>query len=159
MNLSKIIFLVGPTGVGKSRVALELAGLLNAEIIACDAMQVYQEVAIASDKPSDADRLLVRHHMIDRVSVTEEFDVARYRREAVAAIEDVLKRDKVPLIVGGSGMYVSILLDGIFEGDTEDPFIRRQLQEDMKVQGVDKLYQRLKKVDPDASLYKPPTRG
>ena len=148
MNLPKIIFIVGPTGVGKSGIALELAETLNAEIIACDAMQVYREVAIASDKPSDDDLKRVNHHMVNCVSVTEEFDVARYRKEAVSAVEEVLKKDKVPLIVGGSGMYVSILLDGIFEENTEDPFIRRQLQEDAKIQGMDKLYQRLKKVDP-----------
>jgi tRNA dimethylallyltransferase len=151
MNLSKIIFIVGPTGVGKSGVALELAEALNAEIIACDAMQVYQEVAIASDKPSDDDLKRVGHHMINCVSVTEEFDVARYRKEAVSAVEEVIKKDKVPLVVGGSGMYVSILLDGIFEGNNEDPFLRRQLQEDAKIQGVEKLYQRLKKVDPESA--------
>lgn len=151
MSSSKIVFIVGPTGVGKSAVALELAGLLDAEIIACDAMQVYREVNIANDKPSEADMRRVKHHMVGCVSVTEEYDVARYRREAVAAVEDVLGRNKVPMVVGGSGMYVSILLDGIFESGTEDPFIRRQLQEDAKVKGVAKLYQRLMKVDPQSA--------
>lgn len=151
MDPLKIIFIVGPTGVGKSAVALELAAVMDAEIISCDAMQVYREVNIANDKPSDADLHRVRHHMVGCVSVTEEYDVARYRREAVAVIEDILSRKKVPLVVGGSGMYVSILLDGIFEGAGENPFIRRQLQEDAKVQGVEKLYQRLKKVDPESA--------
>lgn len=151
MDPLKIIFIVGPTGVGKSVVALELAAVMDAEIISCDAMQVYREVNIANDKPSDDDLRRVRHHMIGCVSVTEEYDVARYRREAVAVIEDILIRKKVPLVVGGSGMYVSILLDGIFEGAGENPFIRRQLQEDAKVQGVEKLYQRLKKVDPESA--------
>lgn len=150
-NPSKIIFIVGPTGVGKSKVGLELARLLDAEIISCDAMQVYREVSIANDKPSAAELESVKHHMVGCVSVTEEFDVARYRKEAVEVIEDILKRNKLPLIVGGSGMYVSILLDGIFEGGTEDPFIRRQLEDDAKVQGIEKLYLRLKKVDPDSA--------
>lgn len=148
MDPLKIIFIVGPTGVGKSAVALELAGLMDAEIISCDAMQVYREVNIANDKPSDTDLRRVRHHMIGCVSVTEEYDVARYRRETVAVIEDILNRKKVPLVVGGSGMYFSILLDGIFESGVEDPFIRRQLLEDAKLKGIEKLYQRLKKVDP-----------
>lgn len=147
-NRSRIIFIVGPTGVGKSAVALKLSGTLNAEIISCDAMQVYREASIANDKPSEDDLKNAPHHMVSCVSVTEEFDVARYRKEAVAAIEDVVSRGKVPLVVGGSGMYVSILLDGIFEGGGEDPLLRRQLQEDAKVQGIEKLYQRLKKVDP-----------
>lgn len=151
MSSSRIIFIVGPTGVGKSAVALELAGSLDAEIIACDAMQVYREVNIANDKPSEADMRRVKHHMVGCVSVTEDYDVARYRKDAVAAIEEALSRKKVPLVVGGSGMYVSILLDGIFESGGEDPFIRRQLQEDAKVKGVEKLYQRLKKVDPQSA--------
>lgn len=151
MSSSRIIFIVGPTGVGKSAVALELAGSLDAEIIACDAMQVYREVNIANDKPSEEDMRRVKHHMVGCVSVTEDYDVARYRKDAVAAIEEVLSRKKVPLVVGGSGMYVSILLDGIFESGQEDPFIRRQLQEDAKVKGVEKLYQRLKKVDPQSA--------
>lgn len=148
MERSQIIFVVGPTGVGKSTVALELAHLLDGEIVSCDAMQVYREVNIANDKPSPDDLKRAKHHMIGCVSVTEDYDVARYRKDAVAAIEDVLKRKKAPLVVGGSGMYMSILLDGIFEGSGEDPFVRRQLQEDAKVLGVEKLYQRLKKVDP-----------
>ncbi len=151
MKYDKIIFLVGPTGVGKSAVALELAEALDAEIVSCDAMQVYREAAIANDKPSREDQKRVVHHMIDKVSVTQDFDVAQYRREAIQVIEDIHKRNKIPLIVGGSGMYVSILLDGIFEANAEDPSIRRQLQEDAKVQGVDKLYLRLKKVDPESA--------
>jgi tRNA dimethylallyltransferase len=148
MNQKRIIFLVGPTGVGKSAVALQMAESLNAEIVSCDAMLVYREVAIANDKPTPEERKRVMHHMIDCVSVTEDFDVARYRKEAIEVIEDIHKRGKVPLIVGGSGMYVTILLDGIFEANNEDPALRRQLQEDAKILGVEKLYLRLKKVDP-----------
>ncbi|MBL8013987.1 MAG: tRNA (adenosine(37)-N6)-dimethylallyltransferase MiaA [Candidatus Omnitrophica bacterium] len=147
MNLP-IIFIVGPTGVGKSAVAMALAAQMNAEIISCDAMQVYREAAIANDKPAIVDLKCVPHHMIGCVGVKEEYDVARYRKDAITAIEDVHGRGGVPLVVGGSGMYVSILLDGIFEGNAQDPMVRRQLTEDAKVLGSEKLYQRLKKVDP-----------
>lgn len=147
MNLP-IIFIVGPTGVGKSAVAFELAQLMKTQIVSCDAMQVYKEIAIANDKPSAEDLTKVPHHMIGCVSVVEDYDVARYRKDAIAAIESIHQNGQTPIVVGGSGMYVTILLDGIFEGGTENPQIRRQLQEDAKVQGVAKLYSRLKKVDP-----------
>ena len=151
MKQNKIIFIVGPTGVGKSQAALALAVPLNAEIVSCDAMQVYKEASIANDKPSPEDLAKVPHHLVDCVSVSEEYDVARYRKDAVAKIDDIIARGKMPLIVGGSGMYMSILLDGIFEGPKEDPQIRRQIREDAQVQGIEKIYSRLKKVDPQAA--------
>ncbi len=149
--LNKIVFIVGPTGVGKSQVALVLASRLDAEIVSCDAMQVYREASIANDKPLPADLEKVPHYLVDCVSVTEDFDVARYRKEAAARIDDILGRGKTPLVVGGSGMYMSILLDGIFEGGKEDPQVRRQIREDAQVQGIEKIYSRLKKVDPQAA--------
>ena len=111
-----LIFIVGPTAVGKSEIGLCLAKRLNAEIVCCDAMQVYREISIANDKPSAEVRALVPHHLVDILSVTEDFNVARYRELAVSAIQDIQARGKTPLIVGGSGMYMSVLLDGIFEG-------------------------------------------
>jgi len=151
MNHHQIIFIVGPTGVGKSAVALELAARLNGEIISCDAMQVYQQAAIANYKPSPEDLKKAAHHVVDCISVADEFDVAQYRKMAVAAIEDILQRGKTPLVVGGSGMYVTVLLDGIFESAGQDPLIRQQLEEDAKVQGALKLHARLNKVDPEAA--------
>jgi tRNA dimethylallyltransferase len=151
MKQNRIIFIVGPTGVGKSAVAIELASILNTEIISCDAMQVYKEATIANDKPSPEDLKRVVHHCVDCVSVTEEFDVVQYRKKAIAAMEDIWQRSKIPLVVGGSGMYMAILLDGIFESAGQDPLIRKQLEEDAKVQGSLKLHARLKKVDPEAA--------
>jgi tRNA dimethylallyltransferase len=130
---------------------MELAARLGAEIVSCDAMQVYKEPALANDKPSAEDLKRVAHHAVDCVSVAEDFDVVQYRKKAVAAIEDIWQRGKTPLVVGGSGMYVAILLDGIFESAGQDPSIRRQLEEDAKLQGSEKIYSRLKKVDPEAA--------
>ena len=119
-----LIFIVGPTAVGKSETGLCLAGRLNAEIVCCDAMQVYREISVANDKPSPEIRALVPHHLVDILSVTEDFNVARYFRLAVSAILDVQKRGKTPLVIGGSGMYMSVLLDGIFEGTAAEDDVR-----------------------------------
>jgi len=151
MKNSEIIFIVGPTSVGKSEVALCLASRLNAEIVCCDAMQVYQEIAIASDKPSAKATSIVLHHLVDIISVTEDFNVARYQKLAVAAIADIQSRGKTPLIVGGSGMYMSVLLDGIFEGIVASDHIREELSCELSEKGAGFLHERLKTLDPLAA--------
>lgn len=148
---SPIYFIVGPTGVGKSDVSLLLAKHLNGEIINADAMQVYRGIDIASDKPSLALRQEIPHHVIDVVDVSHAFNVEQYRQLANAAIEDVLKRGKTPIIVGGSGMYVTVLLDGIFEGRQSDEPLREKLFEEAMVHGPEVLHQRLAVVDHKAA--------
>ena len=150
MNRSPVIFIVGPTGVGKTAVAMALAGLAapeGAEIVACDAIQVYREVAIASDKPSADMRRQVRHHLLDVVSVQEEFNAARYRALAIAAIDDILARGKQPLVVGGSGMYMMVLLDGLFEEGEVAASCRATLE----ARDLPGLYAELQRVDPQAA--------
>ncbi|MFH0754990.1 MAG: tRNA (adenosine(37)-N6)-dimethylallyltransferase MiaA [Candidatus Omnitrophota bacterium] len=142
-----ITFLVGPTAVGKSAVAIEFASELNVEIVSCDAMQVYREVGIASDKPSAEMRARVAHHLVDVVSVEEEFNAARYCSLALAAIDAIRGRSKVPLIVGGSGMYMMALLDGLFEDGVADQKIRAILQ----ARDLPDLRRELLKVDPAAA--------
>jgi tRNA dimethylallyltransferase len=146
-----IIFIVGPTGVGKSDVGFLLAQKLNGEIVSCDAMQVYREVNIACDKPSPDIRRQIPHHVLDVASVSEEFDVARYRELAVGAIEDILQRKKTPIVVGGSGMYMSILLDGIFESNAKDDALRAQLRDQAAQHGPQILHQKLMELDPKAA--------
>lgn len=150
--MERIVFIVGPTGVGKSDAGFLLAKKLNGEIVSCDAMQVYREVNIACDKPSAQARQEVPHHLIDVASVTEEFDVARFRQLAVAAIEDIIRRSRVPIVVGGSGMYMSVLLNGIFELDVKDRALRQELEEKAKApQGTSALRAQLKQMDPQAA--------
>ena len=141
-----VIFLAGSTAVGKSAVAAALADLINAEIVSCDAMQVYREANIISDKPSSDLQRRIPHYLIDVVSVTEEFSAARYRALASAATADIHSRGKIPLIVGGSGMYMMALLDGLFEGDVNS-VVRAELE---AVDPVE-LYAELKQVDPEAA--------
>ena len=120
-----VIFLVGPTASGKTKVSIELAGKLNAEIISCDSMCVYRGMDILTSKPSAGDRKKIKHHLIDIIPPTEEFSVAEYRRMALEKIKDILKRKKTPLFVGGSGLYVKALIDGLFPSAQKDPRFRK----------------------------------
>ena len=151
-EINPIIFIVGPTAVGKTEAGILLAQKLKGEIISCDAMQVYKEITIASAKPTTNELAKVRHHGLNLVSVTEDFNVAQYRKEAVGAIEDILTRGRQPIVVGGSGMYMSVLLDGIFESPASHEALRGQLQDQLKLQGAQALYERLKGLDPQAAL-------
>lgn len=146
----KLIFIVGPTASGKTDVALILAQRLGAEIISCDAMQVYKEVSILTAKPSREILRSVKHHVIDTVSVRQDFDVATFRKKVLAAIAVIERKKKIPLIVGGSGLYMSILLDGIFEeeGAGRNLVMRQQIEQEIKTQGAAFVYARLQKVDP-----------
>ena len=147
-----IIFIVGPTAAGKSETGLISAQHLNAQIVCCDAMQVYREISIANDKPTLKARALVPHHLVDIVPVTEEFNVARYRQLALDVIGQIHACGKIPLFVGGSGMYMSVLLDGIFEGAAADEDLRGELTRELAVQGPAFLHERLKALDPQAAV-------
>jgi len=147
MSKKKIIFIVGPTAVGKTDVAVALAGRIKGEIISCDSMQVYRDVAIASNKPSAHDLKKVPHHLIDIISPEEDFDVVRFNTLALNSIRDLWAAGKVPVVSGGSGMYMQILLDGIFKEGKKDVQVRAQLKDRIRDQGTLPLYKELQKVD------------
>ena len=151
MNNQKIIFIVGPTAVGKSDVALALAKKIKGEVLSCDSIQVYKEIFILSNKPSQRERREVPHCLLDLVSIQEEFDVVAFREKALKAIEDVHSRGKIPIIVGGSGMYMGILLDGIFEGAGKDEDLRKSLTEEAHRYGTEHLHQQLVQKDEEAA--------
>lgn len=151
MHKPKIIFLLGPTAVGKSQFALKIAKRINAEIISCDSMQVYKGMDIISSKPSLSIRKNIPHYLIDIISPTKEYNASSYRRSALNAIKIILKRKKIPLFVGGTGLYASAVLDGIFKGPGQDKKIRRRLYNQAKARGIRYLYQRLLKVDHEAA--------
>jgi len=151
-NIKKrIIFIVGPTGVGKSEIAVQLAKRINAEIISCDSMQIYKKINIISQKPSWVTRKAVKHHLLDIISPREEYNVADYQKQALLKIKDILRKRKVPLFVGGTGFYTSVLLDGIFEDGTKSNKTRERLYRQAEKYGKKKLYARLIKVDPEAA--------
>ncbi|TAM37081.1 tRNA (adenosine(37)-N6)-dimethylallyltransferase MiaA [bacterium] len=147
----KIIFLVGPTGIGKSAAAVNLAKKLNAEIISCDSMQVYRGMDVITSKASLAQRRQVKHHLLDIVKPSEEYNVARYRDEALAACEKLFKKGSLPLFVGGTGLYYSVIIDGLFPSAPEDKKIRAGLYREAKAKGGAQLYKKLAKVDPIAA--------
>jgi len=147
----KIIFIVGPTASGKTAAAAILAKKINAEIISCDSMQVYKGMDIITSKPSSAQRKKVPHHLLNVISPAVNYDVARYRRAAVKAAGDILKKGKLPLFVGGTGLYVSLLLDGIFKQKAPEPSARRRLYKLADRHGGLYLYNRLRKLDPEAA--------
>lgn len=150
-NREIIIFLVGPTAIGKSEVAVRLATKINAEIISCDSMQIYKGMDIVTSQPKASFRNKVNHHMIALVPPDKEYNVSRYRKEALKRIGAIVKKGKTPLFVGGTGLYLSILVDGIFKEKPIDPDIRKRLLQQAEKSGKAGLYKRLKKIDSEAA--------
>lgn len=147
----KIIFIVGPTAVGKSDAAVCLAKKIGGEIISCDSMQVYKGMNIISSQPGEALTKQVPHHLIGIVSADKEYNVSLYRKAAVKKLKDLIGRKKVPIFVGGTGMYMTILLDGIFNLKTEDLSIRERLYREAEKFGGQYLHEKLARVDKDAA--------
>jgi len=146
----KLIFLVGPTAVGKSETAVYLAKKLNAEIISCDSMQIYKGMNIITSKPSLTLRKVTPHYLMDMVSPKKEYNVARYYKVATGKIKEILKRGRIPLIVGGSGLYMSILIDGIFKVKSQGN-MRNRLYKEAECLGSYHLYKRLREIDAKAA--------
>lgn len=147
----RIIFIVGPTASGKSAVAVELAKRINAEIISCDSMQIYRNMGILTSSPDLQALRAVRHHLLNYVPVSEDYNVTTYRRSAIRKIREIIKRGKIPLFVGGTGLYASILIDGIFNGYPSDLRLRNKLCREGEKIGSAGLHDRLKEADPAAA--------
>lgn len=151
MQKPKILFLIGPTAVGKTETAVLFAKKINAEIISCDSMQIYKGMDIITSKPSRSLRRKARHHLIDALSLKEEYNVSNYRKDAIKIIRDIYSRGKVPLFVGGTGLYMAVLIDGIFEVKAQDNALRNKLFKQAQSKAKDYLYNRLSRVDPQAA--------
>jgi tRNA dimethylallyltransferase len=143
----KLVIVLGPTAVGKSEVALQLAQSINSEIVNADSQQVYRHMDIGTGKPSMDDQQRVRHHLIDIVDPDEEFNAAFYRQLATAAIDDIQKRGKNVVVCGGTGLYLKALTHGLFTGPGQDPELRRGLEQELNENGLTALYQRLVEID------------
>lgn len=149
--LKKIIFLVGPTAIGKSAVAVSLAKKINAQIISCDSMQVYRGMDIISSKVTAIERKKIRHHLLDVITPNKDYNVAKYRKEALSICDKLFLKNKIPLFVGGTGLYYSIIIDGLFPKVSEDKLIRAKLNKQLNLKGSKYLYAKLIKVDLQAA--------
>ena len=138
------IFVLGPTAVGKSAAALELARNLDAELVSADSMQVYRGMDIGTAKPTSAERAAIRHHLIDVCELSEPFDAKRFVELASAAINDIRARGKCALVVGGTGLYVRALRRGLFEGPSRDAKLRAELER----KSAAELFAELQRADP-----------
>ncbi len=151
--MNKIIAIIGPTGVGKTGLAIELAQKYNGEIINADSRQVYRGMSIGTAKPSLEQQRIVTHHLIDIISPDAGFSLAEYQRLAYQTIKDILRRGKIPFLVGGSGQYVWATLEGwVIPGVMPDATFRRELEQKAAAGKAAELYQELVRVDPAAAV-------
>jgi tRNA dimethylallyltransferase len=142
------VVLAGPTGVGKTATAVALARRLPIEVISADSRQVYRGMDIATGKPTAAERKAVPHHLVDVVDPDETYHAARFRVEAQAAIDAVLRRGRLPVVVGGTGLYIRSLLRGLDPAPPADPEFRRELAGVAASQGRQALHARLAAAEP-----------
>ncbi len=154
----RLVVLVGPTATGKTALAVELAERIGAEVVNADSMQLYRGMDVGTAKPTAAERRGVPHHVLDVWDVTERASVAEYQRLARAAVDGVLARGRVPLLVGGSGLYVRAVVDELdFPGT--DPGLRARLEAELAAHGPGTLHRRLSEVDPEAARGILPSNG
>ncbi len=147
----KIVIICGPTAIGKTAVAVDLAQHFSGQIIGADSMQVYKYMDIGTAKPTAEEQNRVDHHMIDIVEPDETFDAARYAGLARAKIFALNRQNITPFVVGGTGLYIKALLYGLFNAAVSDPDVRRRLKEEAAVHGSEYLHARLGRLDPESA--------
>lgn len=144
----KVILIVGPTCSGKTRVSIDLAKRISSEIISADSRQIYKHLNIGTAKPDSAELASVKHHLIDFLEPEQNYNVSRFENDSLRIINEILSKGIIPVVVGGSGLYIHALVDGIFnEVDTDEEF-RLELKEKREKFGNQYLYDELEKIDP-----------
>jgi len=147
----KVIIICGPTGIGKTSTAIEIAEKFKGEIIGADSMQIYRYMDIGTAKPAAEQRARVTHHMIDIVDPDEHFDAVKYATLGREKMLQLHSNGICPFVVGGTGLYIKALLHGMFESQPIDPQIRKRLNEKAAAHGSDFLHQRLRQLDPETA--------
>jgi tRNA dimethylallyltransferase len=142
-----VIVLAGPTGVGKTEISLHITNWLPVEIISADSRQIYKKMDIGTAKPAKSILEQIPHHFVDYLDPAVDYSAGEFGIEARQKISEILKIGKIPLIVGGSGLYIRAVLEGFFEGELKDEKVRRTLKRRLQAEGPEKLYKELEKVD------------
>jgi len=147
--LNFVAILVGPTAVGKTAISLPLAKKLNAEIISADSRQIYKHLDIGTAKPSLEELKSVPHHLIDKLEIEEDYAAGQFAEDASQIIDKIFSSDRVPLVVGGAGLYIKALVDGLFSESSSDDKVRASLLERVESEGIEPLYKDFEKIDPE----------
>jgi tRNA dimethylallyltransferase len=146
-----LVVLLGPTASGKTSLALHLAEQLGGEIVSCDSVAVYRELEIGTAKPSPEERRRVPHHLIDVAAVTDQLTAGDYARMARQAIREIQARGRLPIVVGGTGLYLRALLEGLFAGPPRSEELRARLRDRAANRGPEHLHRLLRRLDPAAA--------
>lgn len=151
MEKHKVIVICGPTASGKTKLSIEVAKKVNGEIVSADSMQIYKDMDIGTAKPTAEEMQGIKHYLLDFVSPDKRYSVAEYKKDAISAIDEIIEKGKVPIVVGGTGLYVNSLIYGIEYPDIKiDIEYRNKLDEIAQDEGLDKLYEMAKNIDPEA---------
>ncbi len=154
----RVPVIVGPTASGKTGVALVLAEILGGEIISADSRQIYRFLDVGTAKPTPAQRGLIRHHFIDELNPDEEFNAGRFGEMGRKAVDQIFARGRLPIVAGGSGLYIRSLIDGLFEGPGADPEFRDLLEDRIRRGGLPDLLEELRRLDPVTASRIDPTK-
>lgn len=150
--MQKVIVICGPTASGKTALSIELAKKVNGEIVSADSMQIYKEMNIGTAKPSKDEMQNINHYLIDTILPTMRYSVSEFKKDAICAIEHILEAGKMPIVVGGTGLYVNSLIYGIDYPEIEtDLQYRKTLEDIAKEKGLEYLYEEAKKIDKKAT--------
>lgn len=149
--MQKVIVICGPTASGKTALSIELAKKINGEIVSADSMQIYDEMSIGTAKPDKEEMQGIKHYLVGNISPTKRYSVSEYKNDAMKALNEIIQNKKMPIVVGGTGLYVNSLIYGIDYPEIETDFeYRKQLEKIADEKGLDYLYEKAKKIDEEA---------
>lgn len=143
----KVLAIVGPTASGKTKLAIEAAKSLNGEIISADSRQNYKHIPISTATPSIEEREGIKHYFLQELNLTEKFTAGEFGKSARKIVDEIFEKEKIPIICGGSGLYIKSLIDGFFEEEVHDEDVRKNLYQLLKDKGKDFIYNELKEID------------